>query len=138
MKNVLKNNHGFWDLALGTPIILFIIFLIIAFAINALPVFTTKYQLDQFSSSLMREVELTGEINENIDKRVQTLKEQTGVEPDEIKWDTTYINGTHKIQINEEIKLTLKKTVDIGFFEFGSIPIDIPSKATGRSEQYWK
>ena len=36
------------------------------------------------------------------------------------------------------IAVTLEDTVDIGFFQFGSFPIVIKARASGRSEVYYK
>jgi hypothetical protein len=42
------------------------------------------------------------------------------------------------VQLGNEITVTLTQEVDIGFFTFGSFPITLKSKATGKSEVYWK
>ena len=42
------------------------------------------------------------------------------------------------MQLNGDIEVTLTETVDIGFFVFGSFPIEIRAKATGKSEVYYK
>jgi hypothetical protein len=42
------------------------------------------------------------------------------------------------VQISDEIIVTVSSTLDIGFFNFGSFPIELNARATGRSEVYWK
>jgi len=42
------------------------------------------------------------------------------------------------VQLNGDIEVVLTTKVDIGFFVFGSFPIEIRAKATGKSEVYYK
>lgn len=66
-------------------------------------------------------------------RRAQVLTEQTGLEPD-ISW-----SKTGKIQLNEEFTVTASVRADIGLFGgFGSFPVTLTSKASGKSEVYWK
>lgn len=131
-KNILKSKRGdgYIDVAVGILCLL----LVVAFAISFLPVFTTKQQLDTFALELVREAEIKG--STSVDSRIADLREQTGLDPD-IRWDCDYYSGK-KVQLNGDIEVRLTNTVDIGFFIFGSFPIDIQAKATGKSEVYYK
>jgi len=60
------------------------------------------------------------------------LINDTGLNPT-VKWSTS-----GKIQLNNDFSLELTLETDIDFFSFGSFPITLTSKATGRSEVYWK
>jgi len=61
------------------------------------------------------------------------LREQTGLDP-EIEW-----SDTGRIQLNEEVTVTLTHEIDLGLFAgFGSFPITLRADATGKSEVYWK
>ena len=82
----------------------------------------------------VRQAEITG--NSNVSGRINELKAQTGLDP-QISWDCDYFNGT-KVQLNGDIKVTLTQRVDIGFFVFGSFPIDLRARASGKSEVYYK
>ena len=63
----------------------------------------------------------------------QALREQTGLDP-EIEW-----SDTGRIQLNEEVTVTLTHEIDLGLFAgFGSFPITLRADATGKSEVYWK
>ena len=54
--------------------------------------------------------------------------------PRNIRW-----SKTGRIQLNEEVTVTLTLDMDIGLFGgFGSFPITLRSEATGKSEVYWK
>lgn len=107
--------------------------LVLALAVRVLPVFIAKHQLDTFASELMREAEISGCIGTETDRRAAVLKERLGIDP-VISW-----SASGRIQLNQEITLTLTLQKDIGLFGgFGSFPVTLRSQATGKSEVYWK
>jgi hypothetical protein len=132
IKRILKSKRGegYIDVAIG----ILCLMLVVAFAVSFLPVFTAKQQLDIFATEIVREAEIRG--STSVSSRISDLKEQTGRNPS-IHWDCDYYTGI-KVQLNEDIEVTLTDTVDIGFFIFGSWPIEIQAKATGKSEVYYK
>ncbi len=125
-----KRGEGYIDYVIG----LLCLLIVVAFVVQLLPVFQTKQQLDIFATEIVREAEIKG--STSISSRISTMKEQTGLDPD-IDWDCDYFSGS-KIQLNGDISVTLTETVDIGFFRFGSFPIELQAKATGKSEVYYK
>ncbi|MDD3228364.1 MAG: DUF4320 family protein [Oscillospiraceae bacterium] len=132
LKRILKGKRGegYIDVAVGILCLL----LVVAFAVQLFPVFTAKQQLDIFAVEIVREAEIKG--STNVDSRIADMREQTGLNPT-IRWDCDYYSGK-KIQLNGDIEVLLTDTVDIGFFVFGSFPIEIQAKATGKSEVYYK
>jgi predicted Holliday junction resolvase-like endonuclease len=128
--NVLKSKRGegYMDVIVAVLVIL----LLIALAIKVLPVFIAKNQLDTFAAELIREAEIAGQVGSETATKEAALKTQTNLNPT-ISW-----SRTGKIQLNEEVTVTLSSQHDIGFFTFGSFPITLTSKATGKSEVYWK
>lgn len=132
LKRILKSKRGegYIDVAIG----ILCLMLVVAFAVNLLPVFTAKQQLDIFATEIVRQAEIVG--STNVSSRINTMKEQTGLDP-QIRWDCDYYNG-NKVQLNGDIEVIVSDTVDIGFFVFGSFPIEIKAKATGKSEVYYK
>lgn len=125
-----KRGEGYLDVAVGILCLL----LVVAFAVALLPVFTTKQQLDIFASEIVREAEIKG--STSVESRILDMGEQTGLDPN-IRWDCDYYKG-RKVQLNGDIEVILTDTVDIGFFIFGSFPIELRAKATGKSEVYYK
>lgn len=123
-----KRGEGYID----TVIIVIVAMIVIALAVKVLPVFIAKNQLDTFANELVRVAEIEGQIGRATNNRANQLRVNTGLDPT-INWSTT-----GKIQLNNEFSVTLTENYDIGFFEFGSFPITLTSKATGRSEVYWK
>lgn len=107
--------------------------LVLALAVRVLPVYIAKLRLDTFATELMREAEITGNVGSETDRRAAVLREKTGIDP-QISW-----SAEGKIQLNEEVTVTLTLQRDIGLFGgFGSFPVTLKSQATGKSEVYWK
>lgn len=128
-----KSGEGYID----TVVIVIAAMLVITFAIKVFPVFVAKNQLNTYANEVMRTAEISGRVGIEVSVKAESLKEQTGITP-VISWQANYISGTNKVQLNDEMTVTVSKTVDIGFFSFGSFPIELKAKATGRSEVYWK
>lgn len=133
--NILKNNKGEGYVDVAVMVLVFM--LMIAFALKAYPIFIAKDNLNKFASEIVREVEIKGEMGSDIQNRINTLEKTLG-KTDGISWNTKYINGTRKIQLGDPIEVTVKKEMNIGFFDFGSFPITLQSKDSGYSEVYWK
>jgi len=100
--------------------------LVLALAVRVLPVYIAKQRLDTFATELVREAEITGNVGSETERRAAVLRE--------ITWSTE-----GKIQLNEEVTVTLTLPKEIGLFgRFGSFPVTLQSQATGKSEVYWK
>ena len=128
-----KNGEGYID----TVVIVIAAMLVIALVVKVFPVFIAKNQLNTYASEVVRTAEISGRIGSETSSKTKELNDQAGITPI-ITWQANYISGTNKVQLNDEMTVTVVKTVDIGFFSFGSFPIELESKATGRSEVYWK
>lgn len=128
-----KNGEGYID----TVVIVIAAMLVIALVVKVFPVFIAKNQLNTYASEVVRTAEISGRIGSETSSKAKELNEQAGITPT-ITWQANYISGTNKVQLNDQMTVTVVKTVDIGFFSFGSFPIELESKATGRSEVYWK
>lgn len=135
MKRLLKCKRG--EGYIDTVVIVIASMLVIAFVVKVFPVFIAKNQLNNYANEIIRTAEISGRVGAEVNAKAEELKEQTGINP-MISWKSNYISGTNKVQLNDEISVTVSSTVDIGFFSFGSFPIELNVKATGRSEVYWK
>ena len=123
-----QRGEGYIDVC----IIVLVVIMILALFNAAAPVMTVKMQLDNFADELVREAEISGRIGAETTARARVLSEKTGLSP-KIEWSR---NG--KIPLNQEFTVTLTVTLDIGFGGFGSFPVTLTSKASGKSEVYWK
>ncbi|MCG8540163.1 MAG: DUF4320 family protein [Clostridia bacterium] len=127
-----KSGEGYIDVI----IVVLSSMLVVALAVQVFPVFIAKSQLNTFADEIIRQAEISGRIGSDVRNKIEDMKEQTGLNPS-ISWSASYVSGS-KIQLNGEINVILNQNLDIGFFSFGSFPIELTSKAKGRSEVYWK
>ena len=132
MRNVLreKRGEGYIDIAVG----ILCRMLVIALAVSLFPVFMVKQQLNRFADEIVRQAEIVG--STSVNRRIEELREETGLDP-EISWDCDYFEGS-KVQLNGDIAVTLTCRINLGFFQFGSFPVEIRARASGKSEVYYK
>ncbi len=124
-----KKGEGYIDVA----VMVLCVMMVIAFGVRLFPVFITKLQLDNFADELVREAELTGRVGTETGLRQRVLEEKTGLHPT-VRW-----SDTGRIQLNEEVTVTVSMEQNIGLFgDFGSFPVTIRARASGKSEVYWK
>lgn len=124
-----KRGEGYIDVA----VLVLCAMLAIAFAVRVFPVYIAKQQIDTFAAELIREAEIAGRVGTETSVQEQLLRERTGLEPDVI-W-----SKTGNIQLNQEVTVTVTYQTNIGRFAgFGSFPITLKAKASGKSEVYWK
>jgi hypothetical protein len=124
-----KRGEGYIDVA----VIVLAAMLCIALVVQVAPVFVVKNQLDTFASELIREAEITGQVGSETSNRANELKSELGINPT-ISW-----SKSGRLQLDTDVTVTCTMTVNIGLFGgFGSFPITLNSKASGRSEVYWK
>lgn len=132
-KYILKFKEKKGASYIDVVILLLTSMLVIALAINLYPVFIVKGQLDTLAKQTLREAQLEGEIEISHN----AIAETAGLDPDTVEWNGNTFEA-NKVQFNEDMEVIFTKTVDIGFFEFGSFPINLKGKARGKSEVYWK
>ncbi|WP_409969138.1 DUF4320 family protein [Bengtsoniella intestinalis] len=131
MKQILKSTKG--EGYIDVVVLVLCAMLVIALAVQVLPVYIAKQTIDTFATELIREAEIAGRVGTETTQREETLVAQTGIEL-EVTWSTS-----GKIQLNNEVSVVVTYDVDIGLFgNFASFPITLRSEASGKSEVYWK
>lgn len=126
---ISRRGEGYIEIA----VLVLCVMLLIAVAVSVLPVFVAKNQLDTYAAELCREAEIAGCVGSETILRAQVLTEKTGLAPD-ISW-----SKTGRLQLNEEFTVTVTRRTDLGLFGgFGSFPITLKARASGKSEVYWK
>jgi hypothetical protein len=131
LKRLLKDKQGegFVDVC----VLVLAIAMVLALVVRIAPVFVAKQNLDVFADELVRTAEINGQVGSATNAKAADLREQTGLDPN-ISW-----SDTGKIQLGNEVEVTLTTTVNIGLFgEFASFPVTLTAKASGTSEVYWK
>lgn len=130
MIKILKSKRG--EGYIDVVVVVLIAMMVIAMAVKVYPVFVVKSDLNTFANELARVAEIEGRIGSETSAKKNELRASLGIDP-AVNWSTS-----GSIDLNEEFSLVLTLPVDIGFFEFGSFPITLTAKATGRSEVYHK
>ena len=130
MLKCLKNRRaeGYVDVI----VMVFVVVLFLSLTVNVVPVFIARSQLNTFAAELIRKAEIAGRVGTETTTRTNQLRSNLGIDP-HIAW-----SRTGNIQINSEVTVTLTLHHDIGFFNFGSFPITLTARATGRSEVFWR
>lgn len=123
-----QRGEGYVDVV----VILLVALLVIALGMKVFPVFVVKNELNTFANELARVAEIEGRIGSATNIKENELEALMGFSPS-VSWSTS-----GWVQLNNEFTVTVTREVDIGFFEFGSFPITLTAKASGRSEVYWK
>ena len=124
-----KKGEGYID----TVVLVLCAMLVIALAVRVYPVYIVKLQLDNFADELVREAEIAGRVGSETIDRERVLNEKTGLYPS-VSW-----SKTGNIQLNEEVTVTLTLERNIGLFGgFGSFPVHLKARASGKSEVYHK
>lgn len=131
MFKVLKSNKG--EGYIDVAVLVLCVMLMIALAVKVFPVYIAKQQIDTFATELVREAEIAGRVGTETTNREILLRDKMGITPT-VKW-----SKSGKIQLNEEITVTIIYETNIGLFGgFGSFPITLRADAAGKSEVYWK
>jgi hypothetical protein len=124
-----KRGEGYIDVA----VLVLCVMLVIALAVSVLPVYVTKNKLDTYAAELCREAEIAGRVGSETTMRAQVLSERMEIEPD-VSW-----SKSGNIQLNQEFTVTVTLQTDLGLFGgFGSFPVTLQAKASGKSEVYHK
>lgn len=124
-----KQGEGYIDVAA----LVLCAMLVIALAVRVFPAYIIKQQVDTFATELMREAEIAGRVGIETTNRELILREKTGITPT-VTW-----SKLGRIQLNEEITVTVTFETNIGLFGgFGSFPVTLRADAAGKSEVYWK
>lgn len=128
-KEIWKGQRG--EGYIDTVVLVLCAMLVIAIAVRVYPVYITKLQLDNFADELIREMEITGCVGTETSERERALQEKMGIAPS-VSW-----SKTGNIQLNEEVTVTLTLDRNIGLFGgFGSFPVRLTARASGKSEVY--
>ncbi|EHJ7843784.1 MAG: DUF4320 family protein [[Clostridium] innocuum] len=131
IRQLLKEERG--ENYIDVTVMVLIGMLILAFTLKVYPVYVAKANLDTFANELVREAEISGRVGAETTQRQRILEERTGLRPT-VSW-----SRSGNIQLNEEVTVTVKIKKNIGLFSnFGSFPVELTAKATGKSERYFK
>ena len=125
-----KQGYGYIDII----VLVLIVMMIISLGIKVFPAFIAKSRLNTFSNQILRDAQTQGKIEIDYSDTAETID----INIEDVIWEANTLEDK-KVQLDEKITVTSTTTVEIGLFgDFTSFPISLESKATGKSEVYWK
>ena len=131
MRENIKNNRG--EGYIDVVVLVLCAMLVIAIGVRVFPAYIIKQQVDTFATELVREAEIVGRVGTETTQMELLLCEKIGMNPT-VDW-----SKSGRIQLNEEIGVTVTYNMNIGLFGgFASFPITLRADAAGKGEVYWK
>lgn len=102
----------------------------------------TKVDVEAYTKTLVREIEIHGAIDDKIQQFAEELAGIYKFKP-EITYDAAFISGTKQIQIRDSFKVTVETIEDVVLLDstiFTPVTITIPisDQKVGISEKLWK
>lgn len=141
LSRVLRSRAGFSESIefLGAVAVLLIVFYIL---MMAFPPLIAKSNVENFTNSLVRQIEIHGAIDSEIEQYAAELAESYSLDP-EIIYNAVFIGGTNHIQIRDNFKVTVSEEEKIVLLDgtiFDPIEVTIPirNEKVGISEKLWK
>jgi hypothetical protein len=135
-----KDSRGefFLDMLIG-----FMVLMSIILSLLTLPeLFIKKQEIDYMAKTIVRRVEIEGELNSKVNELIDSLAYESGFKP-RIEWEGNFYGSSNRLQIRERFKLTLNhmvriKLIDPAFSNPVFMDIPISKSIYGVSEVYWK
>lgn len=131
----LNNDSGsiYVEFLAGTIILI----LVLSVILSVLSIFSIKSRLDNANELLLRRAEMTG--STELSTEIQSLKGKTGLDFAVSFEGTDYLPGsTEKVQLGDNIHITLTYVQNIGAGDLISVPINVRSSFYGSSQHYHK
>jgi hypothetical protein len=127
---------------IDTAIALAILIAVILSFLTIPELFVRKQEIDYIARMVVRRIEQSGQIGDELHGFIADIKAETGIDPD-IAWDGNFRGYGDKLQIREKFTVTVEYAVRVKIVEpafAGPIYIDMPIRKTlsGVSEVYWK
>lgn len=114
-----------------------VIMTVLAMAVSVLSVFSIKSKLDNANELLLQQAETTGSTDLSVE--IANLKTKTGLDFTVSFNGTEYMPGSSsKVQLGEEIHITLSFVQNIGAGDLFGIPITVKSSFMCLSQHYHK
>jgi hypothetical protein len=105
---------------------------VLGIVIGFTPYYFCKSNQDTFANELCRTAELSGRIGSETEERAQELEQQFGLSP-QITW-----SQTGNIPLGTTVTVKLYSVYNFKIGNLGSVSMPMNSKASGKSEEYWK
>lgn len=126
------------EIAITTSVILLIFMALFALSISFFSVFCKIQVQNSFAHEIARYAEIKGRTGGEVSDEVARMQAVMNFDT-EVDWQADYMDSANdKIQIGSEFTVTVTSKASMGIGGIVKIDVPITSKATGRSEYYWK
>lgn len=134
IKNISNDNGSIYvEFLVG----ILLLMIVLALAVSILSVFSIKNKLDNANELLMQQAEMTGSTDLSVE--IANLKTKTGLDFTVSFDGTEYMPGSSsKVQLGEEIHITLSFVQNIGAGDLVRVPITVKSSFMRLSQHYHK
>lgn len=136
MVRKLREKDGAAVIEMGIGI--FVVCLILCIVLQTIGVLIYRYQMGTCADKIADLVAAEGCYDSSVQQTVSNYLETTNVSNATVSLSgTDYMGSTKKVQLNDEIIVTIQSDYNIGF-NFISISINLKNIAKARSGVYWK
>ncbi|MEG1779436.1 MAG: DUF4320 family protein [Oscillospiraceae bacterium] len=136
IRSCLFGNSG--ELAISTSVMFLLFMALLAMALSFFSVFCKIQVQNSFAHEIVRYAEIQGRTGEDVQDEVRRMQETVNFDTT-VTWKAEYMdNNNDKIQLGEPLSVTVKSSASMGIGGIININVPLTSKATGRSERYWK
>lgn len=134
IKNISNDNGSIYvEFLVG----ILLLMIVLALAVSILSVFSIKNKLDNANELLMQQAEMTGSTDLSVE--IANLKTKTGLDFTVSFDGTEYMPGSSsKVQLGEEIHITLSFVQNVGAGDLVRVPITVKSSFMRLSQHYHK
>lgn len=138
MRRIIKNiNNDSGSIYVEFLVGIILLITVLATIISILSVFSIKNRLDNANELLIQQAEMTG--STNLSSEIDNLKTKTGLAFTVSFEGTEYMPGSsEKVQLGDDIHITLSFVQNIGAGDLVHVPITIKSSFMGLSQHYHK
>lgn len=136
MKRKLKEQDGSM---LETVAGFFIACLLVMLILQCITALMYRSRLGTFADNVSKIISIEGKYDDDVKQTIEDYKTESSLGNILVSLEgTEFLSGTNKIQLNDQIKVTVTGQIDISFFTFTDLKINVKNKSVARSEVYWK
>lgn len=126
------------DLYVNVMMGILAVLMVMSILISFLPPYIKYQQLNSLCNDYTNFIESIGVIDETAEQELRRLKDNYNIEVENVRYETAYIPGTSKIQLEDEFIIKMQLKTAVGIPIYGEVEIMLEAQGAGRSEIYWK
>lgn len=126
------------DIYLEFLVCMVLFIMLLSVSLQIISAIQLKFWLDRRTATIVRHVQICGEIDGTAEEMVSEIEGRLGGDP-VIEWEARFISGTRKIQLGDRVRLhVIGEKALLSFGKKEIIKISLESEMVGTCERYWK